>query len=108
MLIKKSILLISRLLLYKFQLSLLGVFPSFVIYLFNFSLGKNDPKRTASKHSQNLAKLFKKKKLSVPTSINLTMSVSVVPVPVVENPITSTSALTVVEIWLLRKCLLLS
>lgn len=61
-------------------------------------MGKNDLKRSAAKHSQNLAEMFKKKKLSVPASKNPTTSTPVVPVPVVENPVTSTSIDPVVQI----------
>ena len=57
----------------------------------------NDLEGAAANHSQNLNTMFNEKKLSAPPSINPTKSMSVVPVPIAENPVTSTPGVSVVE-----------
>ena len=84
--------------------------PSVVIYSLSVNLDKNNLKRAAAKRWQNLAEMFKKKKLSIPTSINPTTSISVVLVPAVENPARLRRQFQFLRIGLRlrRKCLLLS
>ena len=57
----------------------------------------NDLEGATTNHSQNLNIMFNEKKLSAPPSINPTKSMSVVPVPIAENPVTSTPGVSVVE-----------
>ena len=57
----------------------------------------NDLKGATANHSQNLNTMFNEKKLSAPPSINPAKSMSVVPVPIAENPVTSTPGVSVVE-----------
>ena len=57
----------------------------------------NDLEGATTNHSQNLNTMFNEKKLSAPPSINPTKSMSVVPVPIAENPVTSTPGVSVVE-----------